>query len=281
MSKLFRKFKDMSVKNRIMLIMAFLMTMAAIVAIPTVAWFNHQRQIAEMQKVKTPDLLYISAAYAEDVKYFEIPAIDVEDENNTKNRKIFPFAVAGEYVTTFTLQLAHTTNIPFTYKIYEAEAYTSEAEARSAINEKNESLSEENKLTFEDDAVEYEVKAKWTMLDQYDLTQRTVNAGQKIFFVKGDQVNGSYLNETTDNGRKIATDKYQPETYETENGTYSNVQKYAKPLYWQCSGIQSVDQSGWGTKPFFKSFILEISWNDGITNDKETDMVYISAYRDN
>lgn len=283
MSGLLDKYKNLSLKNKIQLILAFLLTLAIIASFPVYAWFNHHRQIAELQKIKTPDLLFISAAYAEDVKFFEIPSIDVADENNTKHRQVFPFAVAGEYVPEFTLQLAHTTNIPFTYKIYEADYYNSESAARAAIDTKNESIAEEaNKLSYDYDAVEYDVKAKWTMLDQYTLSQRTLNAGDTLFLVKGDLVSGGYLNNTTSGTRTIASGKYHSETYKDGDGTYDQVQTYAEPLYWQSSKIQSVSNpSLWGGNPFFKTFVIEISWDPSeIQNDKETDMIYLSAYRD-
>ena len=117
MRRIFSKIRKLSTGVKIQLAFAILFTVGIILTIPVYAWFSHRRQVAELQKVKTPDLLFISAAYTEDVKYFEIPSIDVADENNTKNRQVFAFAVAGEYVSGFTLQLAHTTNIPFTYKI--------------------------------------------------------------------------------------------------------------------------------------------------------------------
>lgn len=282
MSNFISKIKALSVKDKIQLVLAFLLTIALIATFPTYAWFNHRKQIAELQKIKTPDLLFISAAYTEDVKYFEIPSIDVADESNTKHRRIFPFAVAGEYVAEFTLQLAHTTNIPFTYKIYEADYYTTESAARAAINTKNESIADESeKLSYEYDAVEYTVKAKWTMLNQYTLSQRTLNAGDILYLVKGNQVSGGYLNSTTSGDRIIANSKYHAETYNDGTRTYDVVQTYAEPLYWQSNSIQSVPNPNiWGGNPFFKTFVIEISWDPNkVQNDKETDMLYLSAYR--
>lgn len=286
MNKVWTKFKKMSVKKRIQFILALLCTIGILISIPVYAWFSHQRQIAELQKIKTPDLLYISAAYAEDVKYFNISSIDVSDENNTAHRQCFAFAVAGEYVTSFTLQLGHTTNIPFTYKIYEAKYYNTEQEAKNAIDVYNDSLSvdeEDKHLYYDYDAVEYDVKAKWTMLE-YDFSQRTLDEGAKLYLVKGNQVSGRYLNSQNVEGRTIATGKYHEETYKAGDGTYDTVQTYAEPLYWQSSSVQSVpNPSGWGGHPFFKTFMLEVSWDPEtvtITNDKETDMIYLSVFRD-
>ena len=80
-------------------------------------------------------------------------------------------------------------------------------------------------------------------------------------------------------GRIIANDTYHVDTYQQYSSSYVN--KYAEPLYWQQSGINSVsDPSGWGAKPFFKPFILEVSWDREEISNKETDILYFSAYRD-
>lgn len=280
MKRFLSKFKTMSRRNKIQLALALLFTGLFVASFPTYAWFYHQRQIAELQKVKTPDLLYISAAYAEDVKYFTIPAINVSSADNPAHKQMFPFAVAGEYVPQFTLQLAHTTNIPFTYTIYEADAYTSKSAAETAIAEKNasEGLTGDNALTFANDAIEYTVKAQWTMLN-YTFEQRTISEGQILYFVKGNAVSGAAPNSVIGNdGRETASNLYHSETYDT----YSNVQTYAEPVYWQSDSIQSVPSTNasWLNKPFFKTFILEISWDPTkVQNDKETDLVYIAAFR--
>lgn len=280
MSKLLNKFHCMSIKKKIQFILAILCTIGIFISIPVYAWFSHQRQIAELLKVKTPDLLYISAAYAEDVKYFQLPSIDVEDDDNTVRRRVFSFAVAGEYVSSFTLQLGHTTNIPFTYKIYEADYYDTEQAARAAINQYNVGKQESEQLNYNYDAVEYDVKAQWTLMD-YTFSQRTLHVGDKLYLVKGAQVSGSYLNETVSGGRKIATGKYHEETYQAGESTYNNVQTYAEPLYWQSNGISSVPvNSGVVGHPFFKTFLLEISWEEGMANEKETDMIYLSVFRE-
>ena len=300
MTSIVEKYKKLSFKMKIQLITALLLTVAIIVSIPTLAWFNHQRQIAELQRIKSPDLLYISAAAGEDVKYFDISTIKVNTEDDTApTSQMFPFAVAGEYVTSFTLQFSHTTNIPFEYKIYygvildyipdgktKKEICKSEETARDAVTAYN--TTNGTSLDFETDVIEYEVKAAWSEIEDFDRDKNyDLAAGDTIYILKGECIKdgtaADYLNgQTEEDGRTIATNKYHSETYDTYSGT--NVNKYAEPLYWQESGIASVpDSSGWGSHPFFKTFILEVSWDpDEMSNkNKETDMIYISAYRDN
>lgn len=55
MTSIIKKYKSLSLKMKIQLITALLLTLAIIVSIPTLAWFNHQRQIAELQRIKSPD----------------------------------------------------------------------------------------------------------------------------------------------------------------------------------------------------------------------------------
>lgn len=69
---------------------------------------------------------------------------------------------------------------------------------------------------------------------------------------------------------KKADDSLHKESYDS----YKNVQENAEPLYWQSDEIQPENNSGQG---FVDYYILEISWNDDVRNDKETDMVYLTA----
>lgn len=297
MIKAIKKFRNLSLKIKIQLITALLLTAAIIVSIPTIAWFNHQRQIAELQRIKSPDLLYISAAAGEDVKYFDISTIKVSDKEGAATSQMFPFAVAGEYVTSFTLQFSHTTNSPFVYKIYygiildyipegeeNKEICKSEETAIEALTEYN--TANGTSLDFETDVIKYEVKAAWSEIEDFDRdTNYDLAAGDTIYILKGECIKdgtaADYLNAQTVDGRIVATNKYHSETYGTYSDTYVN--RYAEPLYWQKSEIPSVpDSSSWGSHPFFKTFILEVSWNPStmISKNKETDMLYISAYRD-
>ena len=174
-------------------IAALLLVIISITCYQTYAWFAHQKKIAELQKVKEPNQLFISAAYAEDVLLFQIPKIDVSDTEVTS--AVYPFAVAGEYVNHFTLQLAHTTNVPFTYKIYEATAYETDATGRVA----------------------YTVGEQWTEFATLTFDQRKKNGtslqGTTLYLGKGSEVQGQYLNDTTSNGRKIATNLYHEESF--------------------------------------------------------------------
>lgn len=309
-----RKLKEMSLKTKIKIIIALLLTAATFLAMPAFAWFNHNRQIAELQKVKTPDLLYISNACAEDIRTFDISTLQVSSEEGAPTSQSFPFAVAGEYVTSFTLQFAHTTNNPFVYKLYYGEILydanhevcTTEEDARIAVttlNAQNTAYNTDNPeetpkkadYNFDTDVVEYKVGATWSAINEFDRDNLYgISEDETIYILKseciksGAQDGSDYLNATVDNGRVIAksdTDysegdhNYHEDSYED----YDVVNKYAEPLYWQKTGILSVpesESSSWGGNPFFRTFILDIAWDPAEISNKETDMLYLSAYRD-
>ena len=290
MKRFLRALKRMPVRSLFRLTAALLMTIILLISIPVLAWYHHQRQIAEIQRIRTPDLLYVSAACAEDVKYFDMSDIDIGREgSDDPQSQLFPFAVTGEYVNSFTLQFAHTTNNPFVYKIYEGEIICqngngdickSREDALAEVNRRN--TAEGASINFATDVVEYEAKATWNKITNLNRERvYNIEAGDKVYILKGnclkDGTGADYLNAQTVNGRVIADGTYHEESYQG----YSAVNKYAEPLYWQKTGIQSVSNTaGWGGKPFFKPFLIEVSWDRSKISNKETDVVYISVYRD-
>lgn len=119
---------------------------------------------------------------------------------------------------------------------------------------------------------QYEFGIQSTMDTKYWLQlAHTTNIGLRFSiytadasFNKGAALSGSYLNLNTDDP-PLADNTYHEKTY----GQYTIVQKNAEPLYWQ-SYQMDIEKAN----P--QHFILEISW-DSIENNKETDMVYLTA----
>lgn len=93
-------------------------------------------------------------------------------------------------------------------------------------------------------------------------------SGYAHYYTKnGDALSGIYL----DPNGKIADKSLHDWSYDG----YDAVQKNAEPLYWQTKNeIQPTNNSLSG---FLDYYILEISWNEGVSNNKETDMVYLTA----
>ena len=86
-------------------------------------------------------------------------------------------------------------------------------------------------------------------------------------YIKGELLTGSYLNK--DN----ATDKYHERTY----GKYNNVQKSAEPLYWKTTNQETLPEDKDDTTCYVNYYILRISWDENVQNNKETDMIYLMA----
>ncbi|WP_294589403.1 hypothetical protein [uncultured Ruminococcus sp.] len=153
--RIFERFKKLNKKKKIQLVTAAVLTMALLVALPLYAWFTHTRSIAMTTQINAPTQLYITAGNKESVANLEMGNIDVE----SGTYKDFVFGVSGKDVSKYQIQLAHTTNIPFTYTIYRAQSA-------------NEGVS---------DAVEYYSKEE----------------GRSYYYTKGDVISGEYLNQSS------------------------------------------------------------------------------------
>ena len=82
---------------------------------------------------------------------------------------------------------------------------------------------------------------------------------------------GSYLNK--DKNSDNATNTYHEITY----GEYSSVQKSAEPLYWKTASQEKLPKEKDDTTYYVNYYILHISWDENVQNNKETDMIYLMA----
>lgn len=215
------------------------------IGLPVYAWFAHQRKVATMVKVNSPAKLSIKAGNAEDIIQFKMAGIDV-GTSNVDHAKEFVFCVeGGDNITGYNLQIAHTTNIQFTYTLYKAH-------------------SDEN------GSVEY-----------------VASDNSKSYYSKAqvfDSTLGDYINEDTVGGRSVGTATYTNPSYPDNEVR----QRYAEPLYWQTKAPidpEAVDNGSSRSynesedeDEFLNYYVLRISWDPTeVTNDKETDLVYITA----
>lgn len=93
---------------------------------------------------------------------------------------------------------------------------------------------------------------------------------------KGAPLGGTYLNKASDTG--YATNTYHAITYPNSSGSqngYEHVQKSAEPLYWKSTKVETLPAVTDSTGYYVNYYILHISWNDTVKNNKETDMIYI------
>lgn len=88
---------------------------------------------------------------------------------------------------------------------------------------------------------------------------------------QGDALAGKYLNVDTDG--KYATEQYHETTY----GNYDEVQQSAEPLYWRSDEQETLPGEENANPLYVNYYILHISWDDTVQNNKETDMIYLMA----
>lgn len=101
-----------------------------------------------------------------------------------------------------------------------------------------------------------------------DRTEYVDESGITRYYTKkGDALSGRYLNL---NG-KIADKSLHDISYDE----YKKVQNNAEPLYWQTDNV--IEPINNGLSGFLDYYILEISWNENAVNNKETDMIYLTA----
>lgn len=171
--RIFERFKKLNKKKKIQLVTAAVLTMALLVALPLYAWFTHTRSIAMTTQINAPTQLYITAGNKESVANLEMGNIDVE----SGTYKDFVFGVSGKDVSKYQIQLAHTTNIPFTYTIYRAKS----------ANE------------GDSDAVEYYSKEE----------------GRSYYYTKvGDAISGEYLNKNSGTSDILANKSLHGKSYD-------------------------------------------------------------------
>lgn len=87
----------------------------------TYAWFRQSYSLSTVAKIKASIRLDLAAGNGEDVSRFQIGTVDTTGDGVTsKDYKDYVIAVKKDKPTSYILQIGHTTNIPFTYKLYKA-----------------------------------------------------------------------------------------------------------------------------------------------------------------
>ena len=255
------RFSALSMGNKIQVVAATVVTLVLVIGVPVYAWFVLGGKIEAFTKIKEPDNLDIRAAHYDAIQYFDLSDIDIEamNTNNTPHRVVFSVS-AGDYKIPYQIQLAHTTNNPFKYRLFRATEYTGNnppanpAVTYISVPLKNQGESEAN-YTF------YYVKYAEVTLTAKNPDSASVTAyGRELALGSG-----NYYTNTYDGSD-------EPEIY-------------AVPIYEQSGRINYDPNSE------HDYFVLEISydstarttgnfseWNTA-ENKKETDMIYLTASR--
>lgn len=257
-----KKFKDMPLAQKVKVVFAAVTTLSLMIAMPIYAWFARQNEIAMLTKVNSPANLYINAAtQQEDIINLSLSSINTEEAG--ENYEEFVFCVSGKNVSQYDLQIAHTTNIAFTYEIYPAA-----------------------ELSGTDYTAQKGNIVKYTSEDKT----------KTIFYTyAGGKIDGDYLNrDNTVTNRNVASNDYnstEKDNHQNYDTTSDDPQVFAKALYWKNKDPISVNTSDDNIKRngFEHPYILKVSWSqngqgtvadDDITyvhNNKETDLIYITA----
>lgn len=201
---------------------------SALLALPVFAWLYMHRSMETITKVNMPNALLIGAGDAKPIQQLELSNIDVSGAQKYKDVVFCVYSTKPGLA--YHLQLAHTTNIGFSYEI--------------------------DKASIETDAVNGSI---FYLGDYYK---------------KGSKLAGNYLNKETESN--YATNAYHEKTYEK----YGNVQISAEPLYWKTASQEKLPDER--QKPdkngnYVNYYILHITWDETVQNNKETDMIYIMA----
>lgn len=230
---------------RIRILVTSFLVLVLGVSIVTYAWLYFERRAMAIKEIADPTAINISAGNHENYMYIDLSGIDLYDGTY----KDFVFGISGTNINTFQMQLAFTTNNQFTFEVYRAK----EGSAPSGVTP----IGEVFYITHES-------------------TPRTL----KYYTTEDQLLNGTLVNQKGDaNLGKDQTDStgdtknYYEKTYDD----YNNVDKYAIPLYWQINDIVPTDVEN---HEFCNYFILRVKWDsENRTNNKETDILYISAKR--
>ena len=272
MKKIQLKWKGLSRSKKIQA-PAAVVTLVLVIGLPVFAWFTSERKTATVIKINAPTTIKIGAGNEEPVEMIDLSNINVEeylDEESTtlKTEGTYVFCVTGKYLSKYDLQIARTTNIDFDYELYRVDSKTYEDVISKGITEKPTVGSG------------YEIAEYKSELDgnTYYYPYQTSNSTDKT---QGNvTVQGGFLNAKTENNHTIGNGEEKIDgstTFHTHNySRYDNVNEYAEPLYWQGKGLPVTGQVG--DAGFVDYYVLKIKWeNKNLTNNKETDMLYITA----
>ena len=283
---LVNRIKSLEKNQRIQLLIASAMTILLVIALPTYAWFSHQNEIAVSTKIDSPATLEIKSGghpgEEQAIINFELSDIDTEDksynyymvDDQKYYYKDFVFCVKGKSISSYDLQLAHTTNIAFKYEIY------------TAVPDN------EGDIIYmpKDNNVENSQKYRLARIRTDASGEAVIINDEAVYDDYTIPLDGNYVNVTASGNRIIANNGTTLDLTSRSYDTGDGFQKYANPAYWIKRDIKvhSIQKQDGG---FTHSYVLRISWimsntnNDNereenldiVQNNKETDMIYITA----
>ncbi len=260
-------------------IIAAALSLFLLIAIPAYAWFVHSIKVETLTQIHAPITLDIRSGHAYSIEHLDLLDIDATDvDAYGHGHKDYIFAVkVGSNISEYDIQIAHTTNIPFTYSLYRA--------SELGDSSTNNTVPAGNVATFK----YFDEDEGTSTVYYYGYASNSADTETSVNDENDSILTLTDLNPDTDSaqayGRTIA------EKFDGSDGIYSGYSKYieanddpqlyAVPLYSQRRGI-----TRWN--PNYDYFILRLSWStnndntafaewNAAANNKETDMIYISA----
>ena len=112
--------------KKIQAVMAVIVSILLLLAIPVMAWLYVRRSIETLALVQEPNALLIGEGDKHDIIELDLNNIDVSDPTKSKD---VVFCVYSLSKLSYKLQLSHTTNIGFNYTIYPVTKITDGAPA--------------------------------------------------------------------------------------------------------------------------------------------------------
>ena len=255
MKKLIETIKKLSFAVKVQLIIAILCTMA----VPAFAWFVYQDRIETFSKIKEPPSINLASGGDDPALYISLENIDV----SKSTVKYIVFSVEPGKYSAYDIQLSHTTNIPFTYKLYR-------------IQEDEYGMIEYIDHTRDVNAEETTIKYKIM----------TMPEGTAAWKVELKDINPDKKTTGRTLGVENDLNKYNRKNYADTD----NVNQYVKPIYSVARRIPQLNENEDGSSAR-DYFAIKITWTQGANNltesdtnywnnaynNKETDLIYISA----
>ena len=221
------------------------LVISGLLLVVSYAWFYTQREMSTAAWIKAPVVLNIHAGNNQNIKYLDMGNIEVGE---TAGSKDYVFCVYGKPVDNYSLQLAYTTNIAFHYDVYRAD------------------LSDEGNIVFQSP----ESSAKFKIVNDTPV------------------IKGLSMNE-------IEAQNSSPSQYQSHDLSYGDekkvnivdkakVQANNEPLYFLAeeNGVKVMKPRNISKDStyFLDYYVIRVSWKAGeVHNDKETDIVYLTASR--
>ena len=112
------KNSKIQLNKRLLVIAAVSLVVLLMTSVTAYAWFTNRRRLDTMTKINAPSTLVIGAGNKENSINIDLGRIDADADEKIKD--VVFCVYSDESVQNYKLQLAHTTNINFTYAIYKA-----------------------------------------------------------------------------------------------------------------------------------------------------------------